>query len=725
MLILFGILGLFTAGIMTAFAYRKIDLVRLLIVSCSIYISLYVIVSGLLIWMELFTIPTALVVVFLLELLITIALLLFRGMELPRIRLLIVKYIPLFVILTGAGIISNLSTAGFYGTGQDQGLYQIRAMYFMGDYYDNVLDFPEYYNIEHKYEKSHYLEEMQDLTGYYFLKDSSQPDTAEDSGDAGSAGQTATGEESGRADAKENDTDITNTENVKEQEEIGELEGVLHGISTFPALLALWGKLFGLTHMPGIMVVLYLLTIANTWLVCDNLKFRPVTKIMIDVMLTVCPIVLWSSQNTLTEIGIAMFIGLFFVFLTENLKKHLALLTIIPLLAVGFFHVAMSVLMPLVVILYVGNFLQTRDKHYMAALAFGILGYALGFSMMMHTSRYYTVSNLYFLFGKTGFLLNENNILGFVWIVTAVVIVFSFLFMAGPVSGKLLRKWKLTKKKEKGKKLAGNVMMVMAVLTMVVLIVQMILAVNQNMWIMKTGTFCYLITTGYVMLPLAFAGVFVLRREFAGKRGMFNICFSFLYVMLLYCGLVVTSVYYYYYYARYYVPFVMLLLVAAGFVIDRITWKLAIPAAAVCAALVVWQNPLLYQERDLTYGDYQILDNMASCIDEDDCVLIFEQGYHIQRLFALQLKGLTGADIHYADMTRLGKQIEEYGTLYSNVFILTYDIGTFQEDPEEWRYVYQGVMKTSIYDKFVEGGLPYARETVTMESPVALLIWQE
>ena len=268
-------------------------------------------------------------------------------------------------------------------------------------------------------------------------------------------------------------------------------------------------------------------------------------------------------------------------------------------------------------------------------------------------------------------------------------------------------------------------MLITAVLTLVVLIIQMILAVKQNMWIMKTGTFCYLITTGYIMLPLGFAGAFLFKREFAGKRNMFNIYFSFLYVMMLYCGLVVTSVYYYYYYARYYVPFVMLVLVAAGFLLERITWKIAAPVAAAGAALVVWQSTLLYQERDLTYGDYQILDNMASCIDEDDCVLIFEQGYHIQRLFALQLKGLTGADIHYADMTRLGKQIEEYGTLYSNVFVLTYDIGTFQEDPNEWRYVYQGVMKTSIYDKFVEGGLPYAKECVTMESPVALLIWQE
>lgn len=683
MLTLMLVLGLIAALVMTACIYKKIDFGKLLVVGASSYIALYVIASGILIWMDRYTITAPTVIVLILEVIITAAMLFIDGFELPYITVNFPKHIPLLVILVVCGVISTMQQAGYYGTGQDEGLYQIRAMYYLGGNYDNVVDFSEYYDIENAYEKGHYQEEVADMVGYYLQKDN------------------------GVEDAKD-------------------MEGVFHGISTFPALLALWGKLFGLVHMPGILTVLYLLTIANTWYVGDNLKFRMSTRIIISVFLGICPIVLWSSQNTLTEIGLAMFISSFILAMTENQKKQLALLSVIPFIAACFFHVALSVLMPMIVVLYTVNYLYTKDSKYMAALGISTFGYAVGFTMMMSTAWYYTTSNLSMLFGMTKFVVNEKNILMVVWIASAVVMVFSVVFTLKPVSGALLRKWKSFRKTAKGQKTASIIMIVLTALTVLKLVIELVKTYNQNMWLMKTGIVCYLASTGYIMLPLAFVAIFVLGKSFAAKRNMFTIYFSFLYIMFMYCASVWVSIYFYYYYARYYVPFVMLVLVAAGYLVDQINWKAMVPVALICAGLVVWQSNLLYTERDLTYGDYQILDSMTSCIGEDDCILIYEQGYHIQRLFAFQLKGLTGVDIYYADKVRLYKQIEDYNALYDNVFVLTYDLGTWtDEEDEAWRYVYRGNMKSSIYDKFVDKGMPYAKEAIKVDSPVALMIWND
>lgn len=118
------------------------------------------------------------------------------------------------------------------------------------------------------------------------------------------------------------------------------------------------------------------------------------------------------------------------------------------------------------------------------------------------------------------------------------------------------------------------------------------------------------------------------------------------------------------------------------------------------------------------------MENVASCIGENDAVLLFDEGYHIQRLMGMQLKALTGADIYFLDQVNLKFQIEQYTAMYDNLFLLNYDTGIFTEESGEWRYVYKGNMSTSIYSTEVTEGLPYAKEAFQMESPIALMIYR-
>ena len=150
----------------------------------------------------------------------------------------------------------------------------------------------------------------------------------------------------------------------KEEEKPTELVGVLHGLGTFPALLALWGRLFGMRNMSGILCVCYLLSIGNVWLLCRNLHFRRTFTLLSTALYAVSPVFLWSAQNTLTEIVLAAFITQWFVCLTDDDKNLHPFFSVVPILGVSMLHILISVLMPLIVILYVCQYLQTGKRSF-------------------------------------------------------------------------------------------------------------------------------------------------------------------------------------------------------------------------------------------------------------------------------------------------------------------------------------------------------------------------
>ncbi len=207
--------------------------------------------------------------------------------------------------------------------------------------------------------------------------------------------------------------------------------------------------------------------------------------------------------------------------------------------------------------------------------------------------------------------------------------------------------------------------------------------------------------------------------------------------MVIYCGDVWVLIYYYYYYARYLSPFVVLILIMGGYFLNRIPWQIAVPVCLCMITLVKSQSSLLYNEQDLTYISYEQLEEIAALIGDQrvdleddpmiqkDVILIYDQGYHSPRIFALALKGLTGADVLYLNYDRLSVQLMECRARYEDIYVVQYNLGRFKPEDEKWTFLYVGVMKTSLYDNFVESGLPYAKEAVTLKTPLSLLIYNQ
>ncbi len=673
--------GLLLGALVTAFAHKKVDAAKVLILGFGIYLSAYAFVSGVLMLLDLFYVfRTAVITDIVLLVVFVIQLCVKRG-ERPRLRYTWLEYIPLAIILLAATFISRGNIAGYYGTGQDQGLYQIRALYYYTDRTQEEISFYEYENItESKYEKQSYLEEVYDLIGYNFDKEKA--------------------------------------------EEEGRITGVLHGLGVLPAMMALWGRLFGLDYMNHIMMLCFLVSVGNVWLICRNIKEeKKLFAHLAALLYAVSPIVVWCGLNTLTEIVLTMFITSWFLILSAAGEEGIQLLSIFPLGGMCVIHIMSTALIPLVVMIYWGVFFIRGKKSYLLTLMFVLAEYGLGFSMMKVRYGYYTDNNYKRIFDMTGGLLNADNMLTVVWTASIICMVISLVFMIRGrrelIHGLVLR----ISGSEKGQNGCRIAMIVLLLLTAAAMISEFVKRMDRDEFFYSHMTITgYIIMTGIIIFPAAVAVMVVKGKEFLTDRRFFALSIAFIYSILLYCKLLMPEIWRYYYFIRYLSPFIFIPIVLAGmyaYVIPR--WA-QISAAVLFSGIMLFQSRTLYKGQDLSYCSYRLLEDITSCIGEDDAVLINEQGYHCQRIFAFPVKALSGADVYYVRGSEIQKQMKRLDEEYDTVFLLSIDTGGLVGEHTGWKPIFKGYATGGAQIIVDEGILPYPNDIERLNTPIVLMV---
>ncbi len=684
MIIVCFILGIAAAWFMTAQIFRKTDLVKIAALGTGFYFSAYTVLSGLMIWINHFSVVRAVICTLIVAVITDVFLFVTKTGRIHRIKFNWKSYIPLAIMLALAAFLSCRNHAEMYYMGQDSGPYESRAMFYLGGYNDNVISFPEIGDSLNEWEKWHYIDELKDLDGFY----------AEYPSDEAVAG----------------------TVNVT---------GVIHGINTFPAVMALWAMMFGLDSMPGILTVFYMLLIAYIWFICVNLKFKTSVRTIITAVMVLCPIILWNSQNTLPEILLAAFLAMSFELISEGTKKRVTFMSAVPLAAFAFLHIQMTILMPLFVCIYLINYFYTRHRGYLNALLVVLVSYVCGFIMMFTTARVYVNKNFAAIYNKTFGLVTEKNIVVVIFI-TSIIAAAAVVMMK--LVGKRFFAIRISQILKNSKKAGTNARAVIAVVLLILTGIYVYKAftsvIPSDMRIARMSVMGLLQMTGFVILPFALIAMIYKGKDFFKDRLFASSVISMIYVLILYCRVVVPQVYYYFYFARYLTPFIFLVPVTAGFILNRIKPKYMMPLPVAGILVMIWQSRILYTERDLTYSQYEIMESIASCVTEKDAVLINEQGYRCQRIFLLPLKALTGADIFFVDQDNIDTQLAYYKSKYDDVFCFTYDIGHINEESGVWRAVYKGVAHGSIYETYYEYIQPYPLKTDKLETPVVLYIAQ-
>ena len=121
MLLTIFILGLLGTWFLTALAFRKSDVLRVVAVGTGLYLAGYAVLSGMLIWWDKFSIKRGAVCVLAVAVLIDIVLLLAWTGGFPKVSFKWKEYVPLAIILAVATLISCGHRAGFYNMTQDEG----------------------------------------------------------------------------------------------------------------------------------------------------------------------------------------------------------------------------------------------------------------------------------------------------------------------------------------------------------------------------------------------------------------------------------------------------------------------------------------------------------------------------------------------------------------------------------------------------------------------------
>ncbi len=695
-------LSLLCAVVFTSIILRKAELIKIAVYGMALFFVFYILSAGFLIWFDSFGIEKALVVSIIIEALIT-AIAGFTGSK-KKIGITVSPVMTISaVVIAGIFIyISGLNKAGLYPAGQDQGLYQFKALLYMSGDYDNINTFEEYNMLTDDREKFIYYKTLHDMVGVWTVNEEIDP-------------VPVWGQEDPEITSDDVDLDADGVTNY-----------VLHGIAVLPALMALWGKMFGLTHMTDILTVFYVLSILGVMLICSNLGMKKYTCIAAAIIQGICPIVLWSSFVTLPEICLAMLMTLFFGLLTENRKREQLVWSALPLAAFGFYHVLMLTMLPLFMFIYFAIYLYSRKKSALAAMGITVLFYSLGLNMMNSYNEPYVQGNIWSIVRITKFLVNYDNYMAvLIGVPAALFVILLIVSILLKNTGALRRVSRFLKKSSKKKNVIFTVASVLIVIgiTVFAIIVYNNSVVGRDVVPSRFTVFGVESMTGYILLPAAVIYMIAFVKESAKDYRKIAIITAMIYIIAVYAIAMIPNIYYYYYYFRYFGPYMMLIIIPGMMLLEKGGPFVVIPAGGVMAWLIVSQSIMLYTERDMTYADFDVLESIASCVGERDVVLLKDDEFTVTDMYMIPIKAVTGATVMLYDDEKIEDQLETLGGMYDNIFYFAYDYGHGDDEDSGWKHVYQEMFHCAGFNGFTEDYPPYPQKSIAWDASVGLYIY--
>lgn len=436
-----------------------------------------------------------------------------------------------------------------------------------------------------------------------------------------------------------------------------EMCGIYHGIPNFPALLSLSGMIFGAAGMMAILTVAYILTIVLLYLTLDrNLRLSKLTTGIACGAFALSPLVLWVSKTSLTEIFLALIMTVF-LYLATSESATIKALTWVPVAAFSFFHVSIYTLMPVFVVIAIYVMVTTRTVSTLVSALLAVLAFGAGALAMTRTSPQYSFDNYRHvtgIFGRETSAAGLYPIIAVVVVATLLGIVFVWMLVRSRFGERLAeatatqRRW-------------ASWLVPTAIIGCLAVIAYRwwrFAAVapddgDRDAWFKGRGLleaapqlslFAFAFSVGFVLLGVAIVGLTVwhrkLLRDDARRQRYWVIAIAFVYCVMLYAAFLRPSLRYYYYFARYLAPFVPVVLLAAAICLNRLRVRWQSVVAVLTVAAMVPFVPALVRGADMINMDFQALGEVRAEVDRlpDDAVVVVQDGRLCQTL-CLTLQG--------------------------------------------------------------------------------------
>lgn len=522
-----------------------------------------------------------------------------------------------------------------YSMGQDQGTYQVKALALMAYDTHNYMEMEEFTKLETAQERQKYLDFVYGQNNLYL------PRVIE-----------------------ETDTDASHFDRIV---------GTIHGLPTYSALLALWGILFGYSHMIGVQTTLYLCLIFLVYFIAEQMGLRRVTCFWLSMLTAFSPIVLWGSKSSLTEVGLAVIFAVFLLILTGD--KENGWMAWIPLTAFAFSHISIYVFMPILIIVLFFQYFMDGEKGWLVSVIGTLAGYALSAFWSFGIAPYYSYGNYNVLWKISGQIINEKNIKPVILILCVVLGGAAFFLMSGrgTVFAERIRQ------RAAGSvffgKAYGWAIRLMLVLSLLFFVYKGIIQAEYVRYVeyLQISTFTYM--TGLVLIPFLYVFLFLKPEEAMGQKDTAVLTLLFFYCVIAYSSFMRLDVIFYYYYARYVTIFLSVVFLLAGRLLEGSggSRKRRLFATGMLVLAFVTFLPYdkgLRTQKDHTRCEWEVLGDICEDITAEDAFIVGPDEQQIVFIFPVKL--LTGCDVYYADENLRG-QIGKLSLQYRNVYYLDYE----------------------------------------------------
>lgn len=668
------------------YRYEKFNVVKLGAMSVTLFWALYSVISG--IWFLVDKFSFGAVLGSQLVLMLAVVGGLFRKCGRKPIKLefsvsrdmIVLLLIFVAVLLTG-------SKFELFSTGQDQGLYQAEALeLYMGNY-EVEHDFEEYQILEKDEDKAVYRKMLDEVwVGYYPLKDSAYS---------------------------------VYTENAESKSDVS---GMYHGVQTFPAMLALMGRLFGMRNMVQVQTLFYVCSIVLLYYTMCEMKVHKGSRIFLTAVFMLSPLVLWISKASYTEMFLTMAICFYLYLLFEENDKKLMLS--IPLIAFAFVHVSFLILWPVFWIVNSLLYIYRKNKQYMYVNILSAIGLFVGYQMMSQIAPQYFYLNCARLYYKD--IVTHENLM--IWIL-------GVCLLSCIVSLGMLR-MNMEYVKKFVVKIQGNKWLIPAVLSFAIIFwvyygaklgyfMEAESAARPDLCqyygqglvaYTHLAIYACAMATGFVILPCVIGSLFVKSRTILQNVNYFMLTLLFLYIVILQSVFLRVDIPYYYYYSRYLVYYVPVICLMAAVCFEGWKKRALVPVAAITLCAMFYFDVAILQEKDDTVWEWETLEDLAAVIEENSAVIL--RGTELQRMVGPQLRTVAETAV-FPVFEDLDGEITLLYENYDHVYILSEEmLNVEQVNEHALEIAYRDQYQYSKAANFVLG--VYPTEIIPVEKELVL-----
>lgn len=575
--------------------YNRIGILRLITLSVVSFFSLYVITSSFFFLFEKFNIFVILIT----NIIITIGILFYFYTKQKSINWRGVykeKNIWFIIIMIIFIVPFTVDKFEFFGMGQDEGVYQTKAIDLLYGKTDTQQDLSEYYTLDSK-EQEEFNVKRPGFDNY----DSRMPTLSSD-------------------------------------EELSVVSGIYHGIPTFAALLTLWGDSFGVENMSGIQTVFLILSIVLVYFICCNLNINRKWSIFSCFVFMFSPITIWVSKSALTEMFLTVIVCSIIYFITER-NKDVRWISSLFITVFAFYHVSIYSIMPLFVSLYMFLYFYEKDKQYLYSILISTLGYGIGFFVTSELSPSYVFNNYNQLYGITKNIISKENLQFVVLSVVLLICIIVLLLRFSKNTEKIFLKIDSLKNIKKYSSILIKILLVLSVVFVILKTIQSNSLIHFEFMTLSAYTY----VTGIILIPIVYIILFCNTEKFLTDRNKIILVFLFVYQIVIYSFVFKPDTRHYYYYARYLVPYIPIVTIFATLLLNQYKLKITFLMSIFILIIDIPYNITLATQKDDSRIEWDILNNIASMVESDDIIIVDNS---LDMRLYLPIRAMTGAKVY-------------------------------------------------------------------------------